>query len=144
MPKSKDIWFAVVDSEKARLLRGSTTPQGSPHIDEVATLTTTFAPGEHHRPDRLGAHGRSTGTSHEHEEKLAHFAREVAPWLQKAVDGHSIATCRLFATAHMLGALRKAIAKPLAGKLQEQDLELTGLSNAQLAAHPRVKELLAG
>jgi hypothetical protein len=83
-------WFVVLDSMKARLVRGSRTAKGSPHLDEMASLTTTFVAGEHHRPDRL-APGRSAGTSHEHEEALAHFAREVAPWLQKELTARGVA-----------------------------------------------------
>ncbi len=143
MPNSRVLWFVVADSEKARLLRGAPTTQGSLHVDEQASLASTFSPGEHQRPDRLGAHGRSTGTSHEHEEKLAHFARELSPWLQQLLTTHAIPTCRLFAPSHMLGALRKVANKALAGKLQEHDLELAGLSPAQLAAHPRIRDLLA-
>jgi len=134
-------WFVVLDSMKARLVRGSRTAKGSPHLDEMASLATTFVAGEHHRPDRI-APGRSVGASHEHEEALAHFAREIAPWLQKEMTTHAVASCALFAPTHMVGALRKVIAKPLAAKLQEHSLELANLSLAQLAAHPRVQELL--
>ena len=123
-------------------MRGSRTAKGSPHLDEMAALATTFVAGEHHRPDRL-APGRSAGTGHEHEEMLAHFAREVAPWLQKELSAHAIPNLALFAPAHMLGALRKVFGKALAAKLSEHDLELAGLPNAQLAAHPRIQELLA-
>lgn len=134
-------WFVVLDSTKARLVRGSPGTKGHPHLAEMASLATTFVPGEHHRPDRL-APGRSAGTSHEHEESLAHFAREVAPWLQKELTTHAVASCALFAPTQMVGALRKVVAKPLAARLQEHTLELANLSLAQLAAHPRVQELL--
>jgi protein required for attachment to host cells len=134
-------WFVVLDSMKARLVRGSRTAKGSPHLDEMASLTTTFVAGEHHRPDRL-APGRSAGTSHEHEEALAHFAREVAPWLQKELTARGVASCAMFAPTHMVGALRKVITKPLAALLQEHALELANLPLAQLAAHPRIQELL--
>jgi protein required for attachment to host cells len=134
-------WFIVLDSMKARLVRGSRTAKGSPHLDEMASLATTFVAGEHHRPDRL-APGRSAGMSHEHEEALAHFARDLAPWLQKELTKHEVAICALFAPTPMIGALRKVVAKPLAARLQEHASELANLSLPQLAAHPRVQELL--
>lgn len=135
-------WFVVLDSKKARLVRGSRTAKGSPHLDEMASLATTFVAGEHHRPDRL-APGRSAGTSHEHEEALAHFARDLAPWLQNELTKHEIASCALFAPTPMVGALRKVMQTPLAARLQEHSLELANLSLPQLAAHPRVQELLS-
>ena len=135
-------WFVVVDSQKARLLRGARTPKGSPHLEEMASLQNSFVAGEHHRPDRMGAPGRGVSTGHEQEEKLAHFAREVTPWLHKEFTAHAVAQCALFAPAHTLGALRKVIDKQLAAKLVEHDVELAGLPLAQLGAHPRIVALL--
>ncbi|MEO6597473.1 MAG: host attachment protein [Planctomycetota bacterium] len=136
-------WFVLIDSRKARLLRASHTGKGSLHLDEVASLATTFVAGEHHRPDRLGAPGRSAGTGHEHAEKLAHFARELAPWLQKQLVAQAVTHCDLFSPAHMLGELRKSLGKALTTKLVEHDVELTGLPIAQLAVHPRIQALWA-
>lgn len=135
-------WFVVVDSQKSRLMRGSRTEHGSAHIEEVAHLDTTFAAGQHHRPDRMGEHGRSAGVGHEHEEKLAHFAREITPWLQKLLTTHAVDSCALYAPGHMLGALRKALPASLAKLLVEHDVELASLPKAQLMAHPRIQELL--
>jgi len=135
-------WFVVVDSQKARLLRGARTAKGSPHLEEVAALASTFVHGQHQRPDRLGAPGRSAGVNHEHEEKLAHFAREVVPWMQKEFSAHTIATCALFAPAHTMGALRKELGKPLASRLVEYEVELAGLPLAQLGSHPRILAVL--
>ena len=134
-------WFVVLDSHKARLLHLTRTAKGSPHLEELATLATTFAAGEHHRPDRLGAPGRSAGVGHEHEEALAHFAREVAPWLQAELTQRAVDRCSLFAPAAMLGAWRKQMPKDLARKLVEHAVELAGLPIAQLASHPRIAAL---
>ena len=142
MPDTKPRCFVVLDIDKARLLRLSRTDRGSAHVDETASLASTFAAGEHHRPDRMGAPGRSAGTGNEHDEKLHHFARQLAPWLGKELATHGVTTCPLFAPAHMLGALKKELDRALAGKLELHDVELTGLSNGQLATHPRVQALL--
>jgi protein required for attachment to host cells len=135
-------WFVVVDSQKSRLLRGSRTHHGSVHLEEIAHLDTTFSAGQHHRPDRMGQPGRAGGAGHEHEEKLSHFAREVTPWLQQLLTTHAVDSCALYAPAHMLGALRKALPASLAKLLVEHDVELASLPKAQLMAHPRIQELL--
>lgn len=135
-------WFVVIDSRKARLLRGSRTAKGSPHLEELAALSTTFAAGEHHRPDRLGTAGRSAGFTNEHDEAVAHFARQVVPWLTAEFARHSIASCALYAPANTLGALRKELPASLSGKLAEHAVELAGLPIAQLAEHPRILALL--
>lgn len=135
-------WFVVIDSQKARLLRGSRTTKGSPHLEEMAALSTTFAAGEHQRPDRLGAPGRSAGFANERDEAVAHFARQVAPWLTAELARHSVGSCALFAPAHTLGALRKELPGSLTGKLAEHAVELAGLPIAQLAEHPRIVALL--
>lgn len=135
-------WFVVIDSQKARLLQGSRTAKGSPHLEEMAALATTFTAGEHHRPDRLGGPGRSAGFANEHEEAVAHFARQVAPWLTAEIARHSVASCALFAPAHTMGALRKELPGSLTGKLTEHVVELAGLPIAKLAEHPRIVALL--
>ena len=135
-------WFVVVDSQKVRLMRGSRTRQGSPHVEEMAHLSSTFADGQRHRPDRLGSPGHMADFGHVQEEKLSHFAREVAPWLQKQLKAHEVVSCALYASAHTLGALRKVLPPPLATMLVEHDVELAGLPEAQLMAHPRIQELL--
>lgn len=81
---------------------------------------------------------------HEHEEKLAHFARELATWLQHTLVVHAIGSCPVFAPAHLIGALRQAAPMTLIRKLRECEGELAGLSTAQLAEHPKVKAALAG
>jgi protein required for attachment to host cells len=146
MPKSKagEAWFVVADSEQARLLRLTPTMHGRLHVEQVDQLANTFLPGEHHRPTRLGQPGTAPAPSREHEEKLAHFARALATWLQKLVSNHALAACPLFAPPRMLGAMRKAAPKTLAAKLREQEGEFAGLSAAQLAEHPKIKALLAG
>lgn len=142
MPQSSYRWFVVIDSQKVRLMRGSRTSQGSAHLEEMGHLGSTFAEGQRHRPDRLGAPGHSAGFGHEQEERMSHFAREVAPWLQKQLKGHEVQSCALYASAHILGALRKVMPAPLAAMLVEHDVELAGLPEAQLMAHPRIQELL--
>ena len=144
MPIAKEVWFVVADSEHARLLRGTPTQHGRLHVDEVDQLATTFTTGEHHRPTRLGQPGRMAAPGNEHEEKLTHFARELATWLQQSVATHALATCPVFAPSHMLGALRKELPKALLAKVREHVCEIAGMSTGHLAEHPKITALLAG
>jgi protein required for attachment to host cells len=143
MPIAKDVWFVVADSERARLLRARPAQHGHVHVEEVDKLATTFATGEHQRPTRLGQPGRMAPSGHEHEEKLAHFARELTRWLERLVAAHTLARCPVFAPSHMLGALRREASPALAAKLQEHACEIAGQSTARLAEHPQVTALLA-
>lgn len=144
MTKASELWFLVADSEHARLLHGTLTKQGTRHVDEASRLASTFQAGEHHRPSRLSQPGRSGPPGHEHDEKVAHFAREVSGWLGKEIAARSLAQCTVFAPSHFLGALRKQTPKALAAKLQEQTAEIAGLSPGALATHPKVAELFGG
>ncbi len=133
-------WFVLADSEKARLLQGTLTGHGRPHLDECSTLQTSFAPGQHQRPSALTGKGHPAHASlgHEHEEKLSHFARELSSWLQKELDARKIERCQLYAPARFLGALRKALPKSLQAKVVENDAEIANLTLAQLNGHPAI------
>ena len=109
MSIAKEVWFVVADSEHARLLRARPVQHGRLHVDEVDKLATTFAAGEHQRPTRLGQPGHMAPTRNEHDEKLAHFARELTRWLERLVAAHTLTRCPVFAPSHMLGALRKTL-----------------------------------
>lgn len=145
MQKPKDRWILVADSEHARLLQGAVVAHDRIHLEEKAKLMTTFTAGEHHRPSSLAGRGHSAHASfgHEHEEKLAHFARELARWLEKELNSRRIDSCALFAPTHFLGALRKEITKPVAAKVSEHAGEITKLTPGQLVEHPAVAALLA-
>ena len=143
MQITKEVWFVVADSERARLLRARPAQHGHVHVEEVDKLATTFAAREHHRPTRLGQPGHMAPSGHEHEEKLAHFARELTQWLERLVATHALTKCPVFAPSHMLGAVRQEASPALAAKLQEHACEIAGQSTARLAEHPKVTALLA-
>lgn len=140
MTNPKDKWILVADSEQARLLQGTLTGQNRIHLDEKAVLKTTFVAGEHHRPSQLTGRGHTAHASfgHEHEEKLAHFARELSSWLDKELSGRKVEKCALFAPSRFLGAFRKEVKGPLAARLSQHEGEITKLSPGQLADHPSV------
>ena len=142
MTKAKEMWFLVADSEHARLMHGTLTAHGRPHVDEIVQIKSSFHVGQHQRPTRMTGHGHSPSFGHEHEEKLAHFAREVAGLLQKELPGRQIAECAVFAPSHFVGALRKELPKALAERLQEFEVEIANLTSAQLAEHPKITDRL--
>ena len=142
MANSKELWLLVADSKCARLLRGTAALHGHVHLDEVGKLATTFVGAEHHRPARSGQPGRSVPFAQDHELENAHFAGEVAPWLEQEIKARGISKCALFAPTHLLGAIRKSIGPGLAGKLTEHAGELAQMPTGQLAKHPRIVELL--
>lgn len=141
MNNDKELWLIVADSEGARLLQGRPMQHEHLHLDEVSKLATTFVGGEHQRPARLSQHGRSGPTPSEQETKLAHFAREVSPWIDKELSARGIVRCALFAPAHLLGALRKERTKGASDRLTEHEGELAQMPLADLARHPRVVAL---
>lgn len=143
MKHASEAWVLVVDSEQARLLRASATQYGKVHLEEVAKLATTFQPGEHERPTRMGHPGHGGAAGHEAERRHAHFARQVAAWIAPELTSRSIASCSMFAPPHMLGALRLELPKPVAGKLHEQAAELAQMSPSELSRHPSIATLLA-
>ena len=142
MANTKELWLLVADSRCARLLRGTAAEHGHVHLDEVGKLATTFVAAEHHRPVRSSQPGRSVPFAQDHELENAHFAGELAPWLEKEIKARGITKCALFAPTHLLGAIRKSAGAGLAGKLTEHDGELAQMSTGALAKHPRIVELL--
>ncbi len=141
MNHDKELWLIVADSEGARLLQGRPTQHAHLHLEEVSKLATTFVGAEHRRPARLSQPGRSGPTPSELESKVAHFAREVSPWIEQELSARGIGRCALFAPSHLLGALRKQRTKGAGDRLTEHEGELAQMSLADLARHPRVLAL---
>lgn len=133
-------WILVADTKKARLLRGALTPQARPHLEEAASLETTWVEHERGRPTILAGKNPSGVASrgHEDEEEIRHFARELAEWLEHQLAAHRVDECAIFAPARFLGAFRKELPARLQGSLTEQTAELTGLTPGELARHPAI------
>jgi protein required for attachment to host cells len=135
-------WILVADSKRARLLRGGLTPQSRPHLEEVASLESTWVDHDRGRPSILAGTGKNprpmASRGHEDEEEIRHFARELAAWLERQLAAHQIAGCVVFAEVRFLGALRKEIPSRLEGILTEHAGDLTHLSAGELARHPAI------
>jgi hypothetical protein len=131
----------VVDARRARRLRLSRTARGSLHVAELEQLEEHWDEKQHHRPYMLAAHGRSfAGTSHEKEERLQRFARELAAWLERGapVEGPLPVLC----SPPMLGALRTEASAALLARLDLRETDLGWLNLDELARHPAITALL--
>lgn len=143
---SNHSWICVADAERARLLEWRPTPRGTPHLEERAALETSWAEHERGRPAfRSGKSVHTHATpGHEAEEKVRHFARELAEWLDRKAAGREFARCRVYAPARFLGAFRKAVPPRLRGALELCEGELTRFTAGELARHPALLVLREG
>lgn len=145
MSKRRDVWFLLADSRRARLMRGWLTPRKRPHVEEEADLEFEFLTGEHGRPSpRTQKNGHSyAGRSHEEDELMSQFAREVAAFAEAKLDELRLTGLHLFASPKFLGALRKFLSSKSRDRVVEHDQELTNLTEARLAAHSEIVQLIA-
>jgi len=129
-------WFALADAEHCRLLCCRLTKQGTQHVDEHGAFEKTLPEQEHKRPMT------GTGTTHYVEEEERRFAGEIVGWLRGKVEEHKIDRLVIFASARILGAIRKAPPGMLKGHLEELKGNLIRLDAGQLSQHPMVRDLL--
>lgn len=130
-----EVWILLADSRQARLLRGTRTTQGRPHLDEVARLDNPPMDHEHGRPSPLGGKDGHAyaGFSHEAEEHQSRFASKIADWIGRQTQSTShLSVC---APARFLGALRKALPGRVRAQVKEHEGELANLGTGELARH---------
>jgi len=142
MKSGREFWVVVADSDRARLLHGTSTRHDHVHLDEVTELRTTAVASERQRPTRMSQPGRSGPFEQGNELEVAHFARQIGSWVDKELSARAIARCTLFAPTHLIGALRKTLSAAVAEKLTEQPGELAQMSLDELSRHPKFVALL--
>jgi protein required for attachment to host cells len=134
-----EVWILLADSRQARLLCGRRTPQGRPHLDEIARLENPPMDHEHGRPSPLGGKDSHAYASlgHEEEEHQSRFANKVAGWIAKEVKNGNggLAVC---APSRFLGALRKVLPERLKHQVREHEGEFANLSTGDLARHQTI------
>lgn len=138
--KPKNKWIVVADSQKARLLVGRLTEHGRPHLEEKGSLETNYLPSERERSSSQqgGIHHGHVDSSHEGEERVSHFARQLSGWLQGQLQQNQIQDCLVFAPARFLGALRKELPSALQQRVAERHGEMTKMGIGDLAQHPGI------
>jgi len=136
---SPEVWILLADNRQARLLRGRKTPQGRPHLDEIARIENPPMDHEHGRPSPLGGKdGRAYASfSNEEEEHQSRFATKVGAWIEKEIKAGngSLSVC---APSRFLGALRKVLPNRLKAQVKEHEGELTNLGTGDLARHSTI------
>jgi protein required for attachment to host cells len=129
-------WFALADAEHCRLLCCRLTRQGTQHVDEYGAFENTLPEAEHARPMT------GDGMTHDIEEEERRFGAQIVDWLRRKAEEHKISRMVIFAPPRMLGVLRKASSRLLAGHLKEFEGNLMRLDAGQLAQHPMVRDLV--
>ena len=144
MNAGDSVWILVADKHQARLLQGQVTAEGRPHLEECAKIE--FVPHAQQHPPAFGRTGSGHShavSDHEPEEEILRFARQVAGWLDGHVQKSAIRAITLFATGHVLGALRKELPAAVRSRMTEREAELTQVSTHDLLRHPGVAACFA-
>jgi len=138
------VWFFVVDESRGRLFEASIVPPERLHLEERGAIENRNDAHEHGRPSpRAGKNGSSYASSgHQDEHERRRFARQIVDWMDDEVGRRGIETVRLFAPPRLLGELRPLLAPGLAGRVTEQQADLTNLGAAGLARHPAIAAAL--
>lgn len=139
-PRSTELWLLTADSRSARLFSAAPTAQGRLHVTQRDELAETWEEREHHRPAaRIGPHGHNFAPqSHEEEERIHRFARELARWLERALRERPIGRVHAFCAKRLLGPLRKELPMKLHERVVEHHVDLAQLSPGELATHAAV------
>jgi protein required for attachment to host cells len=142
MTMRKPVWFMVASHNTARLMKGQMTPGGRCQVQQEAALHHEGLDKEFHRPTARAGKWGSTQESHVAEESMARFARKVASELEKMMSQKGIEDVKLFAPPKMMGELKKAVAKRVAGRIDHHQADLAHLPDARLAQYPLVKNMV--
>ena len=146
MAKSREprILFFVVDAGRARLLECSRIAHGRVHVDQHESIENHTEEHEHVRPSpRTGKSGNTYASGgHEDEYQIHRFAKRVAGWMDDHLDRFETDDVPLFAAPRFLGELRKLYGPALSRRVQEFQADLTQLTEASLAKHRAVANLV--
>jgi protein required for attachment to host cells len=137
----KKTWLVIADNRRTRLLQGSLTAAGSPHLEESGEIDNAWEEREHGRPGlRMGAKSTQSypAVTHEKEEEERRYAGQVATWLDKEAVARQIDAFVVFAPDRLLGTLRKTWSPKLRGMTKERHGDFAHLTIGELTAHPAI------
>ena len=80
--------------------------------------------------------------THEQEQVMNRFGKELGLWLQQQIGAHKIDNVHMFAEPRLIGELRKVFPKTLNGCVIEHESELAPLKNDELLKHPTVQKIM--
>jgi hypothetical protein len=140
-----EFWLLTADRRRARLLSCTRTPHGRLHVETRATLNEVWSEFQHGRPSpRTGKFGHTYASQgHEEDERIHRFAKQVADWLAREMDGRRIPFLHAFPARRFLGQLRRVLPERLQERLVDYPLNLCHLLPAELAKHEAVIEACA-
>lgn len=138
------ILIVVADQRRARLAAGKRLRNGRVHVEALSRLEEQWDESLHKNPpSRSDVSGHVfDNRGHTDGERIHRFAREMLQWLDGERPKHAWERMILFAEPRLLGALRREAPSALQKEWKEYALDLSGLSDGELALRPEVLELL--
>lgn len=137
-------WICVADAHRAHLVQCTHTEPGSWTVEQCGELESESLTHRHKGPSpRCGRMGGDPDTQGCHADcDRQRFARRVAAWLRRNINGRRVRRLVLLAPPRFLGALRKTAACRLAESVDDRPCELTHLRADRLCEHPVFRELV--
>jgi protein required for attachment to host cells len=138
------VLIVVVDQRRARLVACKRLPNGRVRVDLLSTFVEQWNERAHDNPpSRTDSAGHAfDNRGHIPEERLHRFAREVTQWLGRELPKHPAERVVLFAQPQLLGALRSEASAALRKSWTEHAVDLSNLSEGELAHRPEVAALV--
>ena len=131
------VWFALATAEACRLLHGTLTDQGTPHVIEDDAIKNTFPDSQHMRPIT------DNGAPRHEEDRERRFASKIISWLQRRAEHLEFSRLVILAPPHMLGVLRAVPLGSLKWDVEGTRSNLMPLNSGELAKHSAIRKLLA-
>jgi protein required for attachment to host cells len=146
IPRQPRTLFFVADAGRARLLECERVEHGRIRVEQHEAIENHTEEHEHGRPSpRAGKSGNSYASGgHEDEHQMHRFAKRVAGWMADHLKTFETRDVPLFAAPRFLGELRKLYGPALTDRVREHPADLTHLTEAALAKHQAVLDLVAG
>lgn len=137
------VWFALVDTERCRLLQCDLTKQGTHRVREVTAFENRWPKHEHGRPTALGGMtGSSYAAPHHYVgERVRRFADDVVSLLEAECKKRQVERLTLVAPPRFMGELRK-LQDSQHARFELREGEFMQFSTLALAEHPVIQSLI--
>jgi len=144
MPIPHESWAVLADEQRAKLLHCGPSEGGSPHIEHVDAISSSWEGHERGRPSPLKGRNSHThaAVGHEPEEDRRRFALELVDWLTRQMRQREISRLTLFGPSRFVSTLRDVCPGDLAQRMKTEPIALINLPNAELHQHPAIRALI--
>lgn len=134
-------WFALVDTERCRLLRCERTEWGGQHFREVSVFENWWSKHGRRVLGRITHNG--CGSQHDYAgERVRRFANDVIDRLEAECRERLAKRMTIIATPRLMGELR-SLCHSQNGLFELRESELTQFSASTLADHRLIRILIA-